>query len=95
MGSRRASALPIQLAMMSRRAREQASPTGREPSSLINAIRFVRERWWLVLITAVVGFVVALGAALHSTKQYTATSTLLVTPVQPARADRPDPDAGQ
>ena len=53
---------------------------GAEPSSLINVLRIVRERWWLVLITAVVGFAVALGAALHSTKQYTATATLLVKP---------------
>ena len=51
-----------------------------EPSPLINAIRVVRERWWLVAITAVVGFAVALGAGLHSVTQYTASATLLVRP---------------
>jgi capsular exopolysaccharide synthesis family protein len=55
-----------------------ALPT--ESSPLINALRVVRERWWLVAITAVVGFAVALGAALASHKQYTATSTILVRP---------------
>ena len=66
--------------MMSPEPESERPSTGSEASSLINAIRVVRERWWLILITAVVGFVVALGAALHSTKQYTATSTLLVRP---------------
>lgn len=55
-----------------------ALPT--ESSPMISAIRVVRERWWLVAITTVVGFVVALGAGLASQKQYTATSTLLVRP---------------
>jgi polysaccharide biosynthesis transport protein len=55
-----------------------ALPT--ESSPMISAIRVLRERWWLVAITAVVGFVVALGAGLASQKQYTATSTLLVRP---------------
>ncbi|HET9102960.1 MAG TPA: Wzz/FepE/Etk N-terminal domain-containing protein [Solirubrobacteraceae bacterium] len=57
--------------------RADASP---EPSSLINVLRIVRERWWLVALTTIVGFAVALGASLQSTKQYTATATLLVKP---------------
>jgi len=59
--------------------RESIGPPA-ESSPLINAVRVVRERWWLVAITAAVGLAVALGAGLHSTKQYTATSTLLVRP---------------
>jgi succinoglycan biosynthesis transport protein ExoP len=49
-------------------------------SPLINAARVVRERWRLVVTTAAVGFIVALVVALSSTKQYSATSTLLVRP---------------
>lgn len=55
-----------------------ALPT--ESSPMISAIRVVRERWWLVAITTVVGFVVALGAGLAAQKQYSATATLLVRP---------------
>ena len=66
--------------MMSAEPESGRPEGGGESSALINAIRVMRERWWLFLITAAVGFVVALGAALHSVKQYTATSTLLVRP---------------
>lgn len=75
--------------------REPVGPPA-ESSPLLNAIRAVRERWWLVAVTAVVGFAVALGAGLHSVKQYTATSTLLVRPsnlpalIDPSQAQAQD-----
>ena len=51
-----------------------------ESSTLISAVRVVRERWLLIAVTTAVGFAVALGVAVHSAKQYTATATLLVRP---------------
>jgi succinoglycan biosynthesis transport protein ExoP len=51
-----------------------------EASALINAIRVIRERWWLVAATFVVGLVVALVLSTHTVKQYTGTATLLVRP---------------
>ncbi len=58
---------------------ERAAPSV-ESSALINAIRVVRERWWLVAAGLIVGFAVALAFSMHAVKQYTATSTLLVRP---------------
>src|SRR5947208_599035 len=49
-----------------------------ERSALINAVRVVRERWWLILTPCVVCFLLSLALALHSQKQYTATAALLV-----------------
>ena len=51
-----------------------------EHSALINAVRVVRERWWLMAVTGVVCFVVILVLSLHAQKQYTATSEVLVKP---------------
>ncbi len=51
-----------------------------EVSALITTLRVVRERWWLVLATILVGVAVAFAASMHSAKQYAATATLLVRP---------------
>jgi polysaccharide biosynthesis transport protein len=51
-----------------------------ERSALINALRVVRERWWLILISSLVCFGITLGLALHSQKQYSATAQLLIKP---------------
>ena len=69
-----------------------------ENSALVNAVRVIRERWWLVLISAVVCFVVLLGLSLHAQKQYTATASLLVKPsnlpavIAPSQAQAEDPN---
>lgn len=51
-----------------------------ERSALINAVRVVRERWWLIVISCLVCFGITLGLALHAQKQYTATAQLLIKP---------------
>ena len=52
-----------------------------ERSALINALRVVRERWWLI---ADLGRRLLrgspLGLSLHAQKQYTATASLLIKP---------------
>ncbi len=68
-----------------------------EHSALINAVRVIRERWWLVAISAVVCFAVVLGLSLHAQKQYTATASLLVKPsnlpavIAPSQSEPTDP----
>jgi receptor protein-tyrosine kinase len=51
-----------------------------EASALVDALRVLRERWWLVLASIVICLGVTLGLALSSTKQYKATTTLLIKP---------------
>jgi succinoglycan biosynthesis transport protein ExoP len=51
-----------------------------EHSALINAVRVVRERWWLIAVSGLVCFLVMLVLSLHAHKQYTATAALLVKP---------------
>jgi receptor protein-tyrosine kinase len=51
-----------------------------ERSALINAVRVIRERWWIVAVSCVVCFAISLGLALHAQKQYTATASLLIKP---------------
>jgi receptor protein-tyrosine kinase len=51
-----------------------------ERSALINAVRVVRERWWLIAISTVVCFAITVGLSLHAQKQYTATAQLLIKP---------------
>jgi capsular exopolysaccharide synthesis family protein len=48
-----------------------------DESSLIAGVRVLRERWWLIALCVVVCVVVATALAATSTKQYTATATLL------------------
>jgi succinoglycan biosynthesis transport protein ExoP len=61
-----------------------SSPAGTEVSSersaLIEALRVVRERWWLILVALVVCFGITLVLAARATKQYSATASLLVRP---------------
>lgn len=81
---------------------EWSSPGGAEVSfersALINAVRVVRERWWVVAISAIVCFVVVLGLSLNAQKQYTATASILVKPsnlpavIAPSQAQAEDPD---
>ncbi len=49
-----------------------------ERSSLITGVRVLRERGWVIVAALIVCLVVAFGLAKSSTKQYTATATLLV-----------------
>lgn len=49
-----------------------------ESSAFLNAWRVLRERWWIVALAAIICFAAALGKALTSTKQYEATSKLLL-----------------
>ena len=59
-----------------------STPGGGEPSSersaLVDGVRVVRERWWMIAIAGVVGLIVMAGLSLHAQKQYTATSEVLV-----------------
>ncbi|MEA2340150.1 MAG: tyrosine-protein kinase, partial [Solirubrobacteraceae bacterium] len=48
-----------------------------EVPGLLRALAVLRERWWVVLLSAAICMFAALALALHETKQYTATSTLL------------------
>jgi succinoglycan biosynthesis transport protein ExoP len=69
-----------------------------ENSALVNAVRVVRERWWIIAICAVVCFAVILGLSLHAQKQYTATASLLVKPsnlpavIAPSQSTPTDPN---
>lgn len=69
-----------------------------ENSALVNAVRVVRERWWVIAICAVVCFIVILGLSLHAQKQYTATASLLVKPsnlpavIAPSQSTPTDPN---
>lgn len=72
--------------------------TTTEHSTLVNAVRVIRERWWLVLISAVVCFAITLGLSLQAQKQYTATASLLVKPsnlpavIAPSQSEPTDPN---
>jgi polysaccharide biosynthesis transport protein len=54
--------------------------TSSERSALIDALRVIRERWWLIAVSFVVCFVFSLAVALHAQKQYTASASLLIRP---------------
>jgi capsular exopolysaccharide synthesis family protein len=49
-----------------------------EPSALLNALKTIKDRWWIVAIAMIGGAVIASAVALTSTKQYTAESSLLI-----------------
>src|SRR5579859_6933115 len=72
--------------------------TSSERSALVNAVRVVRERWWLIAVSAVVCLVVMLALSLHAQKQYTATSQVLVKPsnlpavISPSQGQPTDPN---
>lgn len=51
---------------------------GENESSLLAALRVIRDRWWLVAGPAVACLLIALALSKSSTKQYTAMATLLV-----------------
>src|SRR6185437_1266660 len=68
-----------------------------ERSALVDALRVVRERWWLIAASLVVCMAITLALALHATKQYTASASLLVRPsnlpslIDPTQAQAQDP----
>ncbi len=51
-----------------------------EHSALVNFVRVVRERWWLVLVSFVICAALTLALSLKATKQYTATAQVLIKP---------------
>src|SRR5436305_712456 len=81
---------------------EWSSPAGgdvsTEHSALINAVRVIRERWWVIAISAVVCFAVTLGLSLHAQKQYTSSASLLIKPsnlpavIAPSQSQPSDPN---
>ena len=54
--------------------------TSSERSALIDALRVIRERWWLIAVSCVVCFGISLAMAVHAQKQYTAAASLLIRP---------------
>src|SRR4249920_2421865 len=54
--------------------------TASERSALVDAVRVIRERWWLIAVSFVVCFTISLALAMHEQKQYTATASLLIRP---------------
>jgi succinoglycan biosynthesis transport protein ExoP len=72
--------------------------TSSERSALVNGVRVVRERWWLIAVAAVVCFFVMLVLSLHAQKQYTATSQVLIKPsnlpavISPSQGQPTDPN---
>src|SRR5947209_3980762 len=81
---------------------EWSSPAGAdastEHSALINAVRVIRERWWVIAISTVVCFSVMLGLSLHAQKQYTSSASLLIKPsnlpavIAPSQSQPSDPN---
>lgn len=81
---------------------EWSSPPGvevsTERSALINAVRVIRERWWLIAISAVICFAVMLALSLRAQKQYTAIASVLVKPsnlpavIAPSQSQPTDPN---
>jgi polysaccharide biosynthesis transport protein len=71
--------------------------TSSERSALIDAVRVVRERWWLIAVTGVVCLVVVLALSLRAQKQYTATTQVLAKPsnlpavIAPSQGQPTDP----
>ncbi len=59
------------------RVRKQRS-TRQESSALVVAARVLRERWWIVAASVAICLTISLGLSLASTKEYSATSRLLV-----------------
>ncbi len=47
-------------------------------SPLLEALQTLRERWWIVVLTMIVGAVISFGVAATSAKQYQAQSSLLI-----------------
>ncbi len=54
--------------------------TSSERSALVDAVRVIRERWWLIAVSCVVCFGISLAMAMHAQKQYTAAASLLIRP---------------
>jgi receptor protein-tyrosine kinase len=60
---------------------------------LLNGLRVIRERWWIIALTTVVVTLALLALALSGTKQYEATSSLLIRSSD--LTSLIDPSAGQ
>src|SRR2546421_8609022 len=59
-----------------------ADATTEERSSLVHALRVLRDRWFIVVIAAVLCGGIPLVASVSSTKKYEATSKLIFRPNQ-------------
>jgi capsular exopolysaccharide synthesis family protein len=68
-----------------------------DSSALLDALRVLRERWWIVLGGIVLCIAATLALALSQTKQYKATTTVLIkttsltTLIDPTQASTQDP----
>ncbi len=64
-----------------------------ETSPLLNGLRVIRERWWIIALSTVLVTFALAALALSGTKQYEATSSLLIR--SSGLASLIDPSAGQ
>lgn len=64
--------------MTAKSVRSESGAVASDGSSLLAAVRVLRERWWVILVSAVVCTGVALVIAARQPKQYRATTTLLI-----------------
>lgn len=56
-----------------------SAPTSSEAPGLVQALRVLRERWWLIALCGIVALIVALVYVERQPKQYTATAKLQFT----------------
>jgi len=67
-------------------------------SALWSGLRVLRERWWVILLTAVLCVAIALATALTADEEYESEAQLLIVPsalagiVDPSAADSTDPE---
>jgi polysaccharide biosynthesis transport protein len=54
-----------------------------EPPALPSAMRVVRERWWIVVLVAIIGLAAGALYGATATKTYNATATVLIQPSSP------------
>lgn len=66
-----------------RRSPEDEPLNAPEPVQLLDYLRAVRQRWWLVLLIALIATGCALGISLSAEKQYDATAHLLLRGEEP------------
>jgi succinoglycan biosynthesis transport protein ExoP len=70
--------------MINRMSSGYIGTPGRSDASVLpSAMRVLRERWWIIVLTAVVGVGVALVVAKTTTKSYQATAKVLIQPSSP------------
>jgi polysaccharide biosynthesis transport protein len=63
---------------------DHSATSGRsEPPALPSAMRVVRERWWIIVLVAIVGLIAGVLYGASATKSYQATATVLIQPSSP------------